>query len=218
MVASGLLAAATGLLGTDPGDDRFIDFWAPEFRNRFRLVLAGVHLVVGVLGAAAAIGLEWVPVETGNWWPTNAAVFAAASVAVFRADVSGFKLGTATTGRSMLRLLEDWARSRIDRRIDRNIGELAHDTTDKNLIVAAFMVMEKTFKGEIGYRELTDDISQAEKVLDPKVSLAGAPSAEKVRAWLRSFVTDQIKAKQLVIDRHQRWSDARDEWRTGDYP
>ncbi|MEL6893848.1 MAG: hypothetical protein AAFP84_19810, partial [Actinomycetota bacterium] len=85
---------------------------------------------------------------------------------------------------------------------------------DKNLIVAAFLVMEHTYRGEIGHRELGDDISKAEQVLDPDVELDPAPSAEAIRAWLRGFVADQVASEQLVIRGHRQWTTARDEWST----
>ena len=105
-------------------------------------------------------------------------------------------------------------RARIDQQISNNVGELVHVATDRKLIVAAFLVMEQIYRGEIGSRELSDDISKAEQVLDPAVDLEPAPSAEAIRAWLREFIVSHIKAKQLVIRGHRRWSDARDDWRT----
>lgn len=211
-----IVASATGLLRTDPQDDKFIDFWAPELRLKKRLILAGIHAVVGGLGAVAAVGLEWIPTSDDPWWVANSLVYAGASVAIFRADVSGFKLGTATTGRSLLKMVEDRTRTGVDRRIVENLEKLMNSATDERLVVTAYFVLEKNYSnngvGEVGYRELTVDISDAADVFDPAITVTPSPNPNAMRAWLREFTIGGIQSKQLVIGGHSVWTDASAEW------
>lgn len=211
-----LAAAATGLLRTDPQDNSFVDFWAPELRTKKRLVLAAIHAVVGAVGAAAAMGLDWVPSKSDPWWVANGLIYAGAAVAVFRADVSGFKLGTATTGRSLLKLVEDRTRNDVARGTSRNIGILVESAKDARLVATAYTVLQHNYTKsgvkQVGYRELTKDISDAADVLDPAVTLNPAPNPEELRAWLRELIVDGIESKQLLLRGHHSWVEARDLW------
>jgi hypothetical protein len=213
-VLSAVLAGAFGVLRYDRKDERYLRYWAPKRWTSLRRWVIATHLLVGGIGALAAAGLRWFPTTESWWWIANAVAYATASVALFRADVSGWGLGNATTGHSLFRLVLTRQQDVADEGSKAQVGTILSKAPDDRLIELAHEVTLDVYKKDgsvqVGFRELTEDISKLDKLLHGDITILGPKAtaldlkAEQTsaRAWLRDFTKHSIHSNRLAFDHH----------------
>lgn len=195
------VTGATTFIGAwlSGGRTRYLRFWAP-----FRLLLARVlafagHAALGLVAWRLADTYDWVPAKDPSLWFLNAAAYAAAAEAAFRADWAGLWLEPAGSGFAAVRAFDKGlgalTRSRAQRALTRVVTGLA----TKDLVGQASRLLTDQFGQHPTTREgreLWGNLSDNLPVFDALGPLPNRTAAQEVE--LESALT---AVRILVIDR-----------------